>query len=510
MRKGLTRREVLDVIMQPDSSSELEDVSLSPSDTTDSRESDPDLDVPPSSSSLASTEGEDDSEDPGSGWIGRNGKVWFSTNAETTPFLQPARGVTPGPTCYAIARVQNIDSVFNLFFTEEMIDLIVSMTNLHGRRTMRNWTEMDSTNLRAYMGLLILAGVYRSRGESTRCLWDNRSGRAIFRATMSLSRFHEISRALRFDDKLQRPACHREDKLAPIRSLWEMWMHRLPLLFNPGKDDTVDEQLVPFKGSCSFRQYMPKKPAKYGLKIWVTADVGTSYAWRCDIYLGKTGNAAEVGKGKRVVMEMTEGLQGVTVTCDNFFTSYPLAQELLRKKIALVGTIRKNKPELPPNLVQAKGRPALSTVFAFTKNTTAVRYILKRGRNVILISTRHHEAVVTEGPKKKPEIIADYNRCKGGVDNLDKVVGTYSCRRRTNRWPQTLFFNMVDVSAYNAYVIFTAVDPSWNQAKLFQRRLFLEELGNSLVSAAILRREHLPRAPVAASLKHWGLSRELQ
>ncbi|CAM4556297.1 unnamed protein product [Leuciscus chuanchicus] len=84
--------------------SELQDVSSSPSDTTDSGESDPDLDVAPSSSSLASTEGEEDSEDPGSGWIGRNGEVWFSTNAETTPFLQPARGVTPGPTRYAITR----------------------------------------------------------------------------------------------------------------------------------------------------------------------------------------------------------------------------------------------------------------------------------------------------------------------------------------------------------------------------------------------------------------------
>lgn len=167
----------------------------------------------------------------------------------------------------------------------------------------------------------------------------------------------------------------------------------------------------------------------------MTADVATSYAWRCDIYLGKIGDAAEVGQGKRVVMEMTEGLQGVTVTCDKFFTSYSLAQELLRKKIALVGTIRKNKPELPPNLVQAKGRPALSAVFAFTKNTTAVSYVPKRGRNVILISTRHREAVVTEGPKKKPEIITDYNRCKGGVDNLDKVCAithlllhaSYSC-----------------------------------------------------------------------------------
>jgi len=94
--------------------------------------------------------------DPGSGWIGRNGEVWFSTNAETIPFLQPARGVSRGPTRNAIAMVQNMDSVFNLFFTEEMTDLIVSMTNLHGHHTMRNWTGVDSTDLCAYMGLLIL------------------------------------------------------------------------------------------------------------------------------------------------------------------------------------------------------------------------------------------------------------------------------------------------------------------------------------------------------------------
>ncbi|KAF4101543.1 hypothetical protein G5714_017975 [Onychostoma macrolepis] len=57
---------------QPDPSSELRDVLSSLSDTTDSGESDPDFVVAPSSSSPASTGGEEDSEDPG------------------TPFLQSA------------------------------------------------------------------------------------------------------------------------------------------------------------------------------------------------------------------------------------------------------------------------------------------------------------------------------------------------------------------------------------------------------------------------------------
>ncbi|KAL7400958.1 hypothetical protein ABVT39_020731 [Epinephelus coioides] len=227
--------------MESDSYSKLQDKPLSspsPSDNTDSGGSDSDFVSAPSSSSPASsTEGEEDTEDPGSGWIGKNGEEWCPTNMETTHFSLPARGVTPGPTHYAIVRVHNMESAFDLFFTEKMIDLLVNMTNLQGRRKMEDWTDIR---------LLILAGVYRS--ESTRCLWDDRKGRVIFRATMSLKRFHAISRALRFDDKLQRSACQREDKLAPIRSLWEMWTHRLPLLFNPGKDVTVDEQLVPFRG----------------------------------------------------------------------------------------------------------------------------------------------------------------------------------------------------------------------------------------------------------------------
>ncbi|ROL46206.1 hypothetical protein DPX16_19955 [Anabarilius grahami] len=94
-------------------------------------------------------------------------------------------------------------------------------------------------------------------------------------------------------------------------------------------------------------------------------------------------------------------------------------------------------------------------------------------------------------------ITPDYNRCKGGVDNLDKVVGTYSCRRRTCRWPVVLFYNLVDVSTFNSFVLWTAVDPSWNQGKTFRRRLFLEELGKM---PQISRRQRIPRQPSASTM----------
>lgn len=96
-------------------------------------------------------------------------------------------------------------------------------------------------------------------------LWDDVNGRPVFRATMSLDRFKEITRCLRFDDKEDHVANRSRDKLAPIRTVFDKWNNRLKLLYVPGKFLTVDEQLVPFRGRTPFTQYMPSKPAgRYG------------------------------------------------------------------------------------------------------------------------------------------------------------------------------------------------------------------------------------------------------
>lgn len=123
----------------------------------------------------------------------------------------------------------------------------------------------------------------------------------------------------------------------------------------------------------------------------------------------------------RVVLDMTAGLKGHNITCDNFFTSYALGQELLKRKLTMVGTVRKCKPDLPPALVSTRGREALSSKFGFTDTHTLASYIPKKNRNVILMSTLHKDAAVTTREDRKPQIILDYNSNKGGVDCLDKV-----------------------------------------------------------------------------------------
>lgn len=405
----------------------------------------------------------------------------------------------PGPTRYCTTRVTDIKSVFQLILNNSLENIIIKMTNIEGRRVFGDhWQGLDETTLQAFIGLLLLAGVYRSHGESTKSLWNAETGRPIFRATMSLKRFHAISRVLRFDEKIDRQERRLRDKLAPIRDFWERWVEILPKLYNAGENVTVDEQLVAFRGRCPFKQYIPSKPAKYGLKVWTLCDSASSYALKVQVYTGKVAGAApEKQQGMRVVMDLTYELTGQNVTCDNFFTSYKLGQMLLKRKLTMLGTVRKNKPELP---IMDKTGDIHSSKFYFTKDTTVVSYIPKKNKNVVLMSTLHNSKQISNRDDKKPQIILDYNSTKGAVDTLDQVIATYTCKRKTNRWPMILFYNILDTSAYNAYVLWREVNPDWNSNILFRRRIFLEELGKQLLNPYILSRKHLPRNEQAAAV----------
>ena len=61
---------------------------------------------------------------------------------------------------------------------------------------------------------------------------------------------------------------------------------------------------------------------------------------------------------------------GRNVTTDNFFTFLELAETLRSQNLTLLGTVRRNKTFLPPNMQPSKDRPLNSTNFAFRKRAT--------------------------------------------------------------------------------------------------------------------------------------------
>ena len=68
-------------------------------------------------------------------------------------------------------------------------------------------------------------------------------------------------------------------------------------------------------------------------------------------------------------------------------------------------------------------------------------------------------------------------------------LDNYSCKRKVNMWLMALFCNIMDISAYNAFLIYSEIKPTFNQRKKYKRQIFLEELGESLVKEKIIRRK---------------------
>ncbi|KAJ4936484.1 hypothetical protein JOQ06_003008 [Pogonophryne albipinna] len=174
---------------------------------------------------------------------------------------------------------------------------------------------------------------------------------------------------------------------------------------------------------------------------------------------------------------------------DNFFTSIPLAEKLLEKNLTLVGTLRQNKPDIPPVMKPNKLREKYSSKFGFCGNMTMVSYVPKKGKAVVLLSTMHDDtAVDDQSVKRKPEVIQYYNHTKSGVDTMDQMVRTYTCKRRTRRWPMVLWHNVLDVATLNAFTSYTAQHPGYMGGVTNARRLFIKELGKELVMPHMRRR----------------------
>ena len=63
--------------------------------------------------------------------------------------------------------------------------------------------------------------------------------------------------------------------------------------------------MTKFKGRCSFRQYLPMKPVKRGVKVWMRCDAQTGYTYDMNIYAGKESNPTEgANLGERVVKKL--------------------------------------------------------------------------------------------------------------------------------------------------------------------------------------------------------------
>lgn len=366
---------------------------------------------------------------------------------------------------------------FKLIVPEVLIQIIVRETNRKAKRFQeelhqeypnqkhRPWHDTNINGIYGLIGILIFCGAHNQWNESMEELFS-KENRPFCRAVMSLERAQQLLRFMRFDDQRTRTDRLRTDRLAAFRDMWNIFSDAISRSYTPSPDLTIDEQLVATRGRCSFRQYIPSKPGKYGIKIFWICDAPNSFPLKGEIYVGKQPD--EVAS-QNFVVSLVQRLsaqyvgKGRTIAMDNYFTKCELAEKLLAKNTTIVGTIRSNKPDLLKEFTKKTyiaRREIGSSRFCFDNMLTLVSYVPKKNKNVLLLSTLHNDAQI-DPQTNKPNIIMYYNQNKSGVDTLDHLVRLYTCKRKTMRWPMVLFFNLIDVAGVAAYRLYSFANEQW-------------------------------------------------
>jgi len=155
----------------------------------------------------------------------------------------------------------------NIIFTHTDQKIHYYLFNFTGK--IQKWMRRTSLDeLRAVIGLLIYGGMFESPHEHVESLYKmDGTGRSIFPVVMAKNLFRDLLSMIRFDEKATRNERRLEDKMAAFREIWDKFIGLCKSLYLVGSAVCTDEHLLPFRGRCGFRQYMPKKCADFSLNL---------------------------------------------------------------------------------------------------------------------------------------------------------------------------------------------------------------------------------------------------
>ncbi|XP_066253838.1 piggyBac transposable element-derived protein 4-like [Euwallacea similis] len=350
--------------------------------------------------------------------------------------------LSPGPKNNARNAVSEINCI-KLFLTDNIIQMITMPVNIYIEKIRNNFQKdrdarlTNQREISALIGILFLIEALRSSRKNARKIWNNSKGNSVETCylAMSLKRFCFLMRCMRFDDITTRNYRREIDKFAPIKEVFETFVANFQNNFISNR--------TAFRGRCSFKQYIPSKPAKYGIKMFVLVDAKTQYTFNLEPYVGcqPEGPYKQNNSTENIVLRLVYPVERTNrnITAENWFSSVSLVKKLLtEKRLTYVGTMRKNKREIPVEFLPKKERKEYTSLFGF-QDLIIVSYCSKKNKSKYLITC--------------------YNKTKIGVDLIDQMCGTYNVARTTNRWPMVIFYDLLNISNINASYVYKANHP---------------------------------------------------
>ncbi|XP_042578774.1 piggyBac transposable element-derived protein 4-like [Cyprinus carpio] len=322
------------------------------------------------------------------------------------------------------------------------------------------WTETTVNEIYTFLAAVILMGLVRKNSLKDYWSTDPVIRTPFFSALLSLDRFQLLQRALHFADNA---TANLRDPLNKIRSIFTSLMTGFGQMFIPHRDLCIDESLLLWKGWLGFRQYIPSKRKRFGIKLFMLCDVLTGYIINVVVYTGSSTDIthSRLGVSGSVVLTLLKPYlgRGHTLYVDNWYTSPSLFNHLLRA----CGTVRANRKGIPRF---RDGMSSGEADFKSCEEMLAMKWHDKR--DVHMLTTVNSAEMSPSGKiyhttgneKIKPQCVLDYIKKMGGVDKVDMMDSFVGCTRKTLKWYKKLFFHFVDLAVHNAFIVYKVKNDS--------------------------------------------------
>ncbi|PNF23240.1 hypothetical protein B7P43_G18268 [Cryptotermes secundus] len=361
--------------------------------------------------------------------------------------------------------------VFMLYFVG-IIHLLVEETNRYNHQYLDRLEDgtsprPDVTESKMFLFLGIIIQMGHDIRDTLKDYWSTAEQFAtpFYSNTMKRDRFLHILRFLHFADKSTETDrnVHSYDRLRKIRTIFDTLNDAYQKYYNPSEHLAIDEIIVKFKGRVVFRQYIPKKHKRFGIKIFKICDAA-GYTYDMKVYLGKDRKHAsqDVTATHATVRDLCRHIEGVghKLYMDNFFSSPDFFDDLMTKDITCCGTVRPNRKGLPDDFRRRQFRLKKGDIrVRVRRNLTAL--VSKDKRDVHILTNMHCPPAEgsfcdEHGNAIKPSVVVDYNTHMGYVDKADRMTNSYSISHRTWKWTNKLFFHLLELTILNSFILLSS------------------------------------------------------
>ncbi|XP_023943092.1 piggyBac transposable element-derived protein 4-like [Bicyclus anynana] len=201
-------------------------------------------------------------------------------------------------------------------FPKEIMHLIAEQTNLYIIQKNPNQSfSVTESDIQKFIGIVFLMSLIKLPRVTSH--WNTNIGTSLIYETMPKNKFEKIRQYIHFNDNSNMPQRNAPDadRLYKIRPIVAKLNESFGKII---KEEylCVDEQICSTKARNTMKRYNPKKPHKWGYKIYVLCGV-TGFAYK---------------------FEIETGAENIVLPGDNYFTSLSLLEHLAKEGILSLGT----------------------------------------------------------------------------------------------------------------------------------------------------------------------------